>query len=58
MRGVIILRDNYIYEGDIMGNVQHGQGKIIYQNGDTYNGQFCYGKFDWFGKYTYVDGSN
>ena len=58
MRGVIILRDNYVYEGDITGNVQHGAGKIVYVNNDTYEGKFTYGKFDGYGKYTYNDGSS
>ncbi len=58
MRGIIILKDNYVYEGDIIGDVQHGNGKMIYQNGDIYDGNFSYGKFDGYGKYSYADGAS
>jgi hypothetical protein len=36
--------------------LREGQGKFLYPNGDMYEGEWFYGKFDGFGKYTYTNG--
>ena len=53
MRGVLILNDNYTYEGEIKMNKPHGDGLFIYANGHTYEGHCLLGKPDGFGVYTY-----
>ena len=53
MKGIILLKSNYTYEGDIMDGDPHGIGKFEYANGDRYNGACKYGRPDGFGLYTY-----
>ena len=46
-----------VYEGQLTGNgVPHGHGKMIYPNGDSFNGQFTQGKKHGKGEYRFKDG--
>lgn len=36
--------NDYIYEGDFSKDLKHGNGKIIYNKGDSYEGKFTYGE--------------
>jgi len=56
MRGVIILYSNYTYEGDIMDNEPHGNGRFVFANGDIYTGSCRFGKLDGFGIYKFANG--
>lgn len=57
MNGIVILTENYTYEGNIFNKHPHGHGKFQYANGDKYIGHCHLGKPDGFGKYIYVNGS-
>lgn len=57
MRGLILLKSNYSYEGDVINNEPHGNGIFSYQNGDRYIGQCKFGKLDGYGKYIYRTGA-
>jgi hypothetical protein len=56
MSGIIIIPDNYTYEGHIVGSDPHGKGTFQYANGDKYIGECKYGKADGFGTYLYFNG--
>ncbi len=53
MRGVLILSNNYTYEGTIQHNEPHGYGTFQYANGHTYVGYCALGRPDGFGTYRY-----
>jgi hypothetical protein len=53
MNGIILLKSNYTYEGNIIDNEAHGKGVFQYANGDKYCGECKFGKLDGFGKYYY-----
>lgn len=53
MNGIVILTDNYTYEGKIINKWPHGYGKFQYTNNDTYTGMCKYGKPDGFGTYVF-----
>ncbi len=57
MKGLIVVNDNYTYDGEIIHNKPHGYGTYQYDNGDKYVGQSQFGKIDGFGKYYYASGS-
>lgn len=57
MKGLILLKSNYSYEGDIIDNEPHGKGIFSYVNGDRYTGQCKHGKLDGFGVYTFKSGA-
>jgi hypothetical protein len=57
MKGIILLQDNYSYEGDIQDDLPHGHGVFNYSNGDIYIGKCLYGKPDGYGKYIYKNGA-
>ncbi len=44
------------YEGDLVDNVQHGQGKLKFANGNVYEGGFHMGKFHGVGVLTLASG--
>ena len=44
---------DYFYEGDFVNDLKHGNGKIIYNKGDTYEGQFTKGEITGKGFYTW-----
>ncbi len=46
-----------MYTGDLVRGWPHGQGKIIYENGTTYEGQWVNGKYEGTGIYTWDKGS-
>lgn len=56
-RGLIILKSNYSYEGDIINNEPHGKGMFTYDNNDIFIGECKYGKPDGFGIYKYKSGA-
>jgi hypothetical protein len=57
MRGIILLKSNYTYEGEIVNNDPHGKGIFYYSNGDKYIGMCKFGKLDGFGNYIYKTGA-
>lgn len=57
MKGIILQRSNYTYEGDIVDDMAHGKGVFQYANGDTYRGECQFGKPDGYGVYTYKNDS-
>ena len=50
---------DYFYEGDFANDLKHGNGKIVYNKGDSYEGQFTNGEitgkgfYTWKNKHTY-----
>jgi hypothetical protein len=56
MEGIVIISDNYTYEGGIENNFPHGNGMFEYSNGDVYTGECAIGKLDGFGTYVYKTG--
>lgn len=48
---------NYIDGDCVSGNCQNGKGKYVFNNGDTYFGDFVNSKFNGQGKYTYKSGA-
>lgn len=57
-KGIIILSDNYTYEGTILYKEPHGIGKFEYSDGSKYIGECKFGKPDGYGTYTFEDGSS
>lgn len=57
MNGVLILSNNYTYEGSILHNEPHGYGIFYYNNGDRYIGQCQFGRSDGYGTYYYKSGA-
>ncbi len=58
LRGYVKLDlGDLVYEGDIAGKNAHGKGKVIYSEGDRYEGDFVNGMFDGQGKYYAKNGS-
>jgi hypothetical protein len=51
LRGV-----RYVYEGDLMGEIYHGQGKLTYANGLSYQGGFKDGQYEGKGLLIYPNG--
>eukprot|EP00351_Strombidinopsis_sp_SopsisLIS2011_P003104 CAMPEP_0116871248 /NCGR_PEP_ID=MMETSP0463-20121206/1504_1 /TAXON_ID=181622 /ORGANISM="Strombidinopsis sp, Strain SopsisLIS2011" /LENGTH=61 /DNA_ID=CAMNT_0004509291 /DNA_START=827 /DNA_END=1012 /DNA_ORIENTATION=- len=45
----------YIYKGDMLANVFHGQGNLTKSSGDSYQGEFENGKFNGEGEYLWVN---
>lgn len=41
---IFCKENNFNYEGDLVNNEPHGKGNLIYNNGDTYFGDFLKGK--------------
>lgn len=56
MKGILILSNNYTYEGDILYNEPHGHGIFYYNNGDKYIGECQFGRSDGYGTYYYKNG--
>lgn len=56
MNCIVILNNNYTYEGDIKCNEPNGNGKFIYANGDIYEGECKFGKPHGYGFYKYILG--
>ena len=44
------------YTGQIQDGQMHGQGTLVYPNGERYEGQWNFGKRHGFGTYYYADG--
>lgn len=57
MKGIILLKSNYTYEGDIVDDEPHGIGTFEYANGDRYQGECKHGKPDGYGTYYFKSGS-
>mgnify|MGYP001574684505 CR=1 FL=1 len=53
MNGLVILSNNYTYEGTIRYNEPHGYGTFTYINGHKYVGHCALGRPDGFGIYYY-----
>jgi len=53
MNGILILSNNYTYEGTILYNEPHGHGTFNYNNGDRYVGDCQFGRSDGYGVYYY-----
>lgn len=54
--GIVILQDNYTYEGHLRNKEPHGIGTFRYAKGDVYRGMCRWGKPDGFGEYSYKSG--
>ncbi|OQW95876.1 MAG: hypothetical protein BWK79_00885 [Beggiatoa sp. IS2] len=48
----------YVYEGDLLGDIYYGKGKLIYSNGFSYEGEFKEGKYDGKGSLAYPNGDH
>lgn len=57
MNGIIILTENYTYEGKIVNKYPHGHGTFQYANGDKYIGNCHIGKPDGYGIYYFSNNS-
>lgn len=58
MKFILILSNNYTYEGTIEHNEPHGYGIFNYANGHKYIGYCAFGKPDGFGEYIYNQDTN
>jgi hypothetical protein len=56
MNGIVILTENYTYEGGIVNKEPHGRGIFQYANGDRYVGECKFGKADGYGTYYFKAG--
>lgn len=54
---MVILDGGLKYSGKLLNGIPHGLGKLVWPNGDTYEGNFKFGKRNGVGKRTNVDGS-
>lgn len=45
-----------VYEGEALDSTPHGVGKMTYQNGDQYHGEFRHGKRCGLGEMKFIDG--
>ncbi len=52
----IIQGIRYVYEGDLIDEVYHGQGKLTYANGLSYHGEFKDGQYEGKGVLIYPNG--
>jgi len=55
MKFILILSNNYTYEGTIQHNEPHGYGTFNYANGHKYVGYCALGRPDGFGEYYYSE---
>jgi len=55
MKGILILTNNYTYEGTIQHDEPHGYGEFNYANGHRYVGYCALGRPDGYGTYYYND---
>lgn len=46
------LVDGSIYEGEMVGNVRHGQGKMKYFSGELYDGEWAFNQREGYGMFT------
>lgn len=44
------------YHGQIVDGLMHGSGKLQYENGDVYDGEFDHGKKQGYGTFNYHNG--
>lgn len=56
-RGLRVLPNGDVYEGEFEGNLPHGHGLLTYYNGSIYSGAFQRGKKHGFGSYRWSDGN-
>ena len=56
MQGVFTFADGSVYEGEYVGNVRSGKGKMTYADGAVYEGSWEGGKRAGSGVYTYSNG--
>jgi group I intron endonuclease len=54
----LVLDDNAVYEGDVIGGKAHGRGKLTWNNGDSYIGQFNMNARTGKGVFFWADGKN
>ncbi len=57
MEETVILDGGLKYSGKLLNGIPHGYGKLTWQNGDYYEGNFKFGKRNGQGKRVNVDGS-
>lgn len=53
--GKLLVKNKYAYEGEFEDDQEHGQGKFVYENGNTYEGSVKGGKRIGWGKLTAKD---
>ena len=53
-----VIQYGFNYIGDLKDGKRHGNGKYIYPNGDTYEGEWNYGIREGEGTFTYKDDSH
>ena len=51
-----ITSDDCTYEGELKHGMQHGKGRVTYENGDKYEGEYVMGRMEGTGTYSYVNG--
>lgn len=51
-----VKRDNGTYTGYLKNGVEEGKGKMVWDNGDSYDGDWVYGAMHGYGVYIYSDG--
>ena len=51
------MNDGSFYDGETKQGLPHGKGKMVWQNGDIYEGMFKNNKRNGMGKRTNADGS-
>ena len=57
--GKLTFIDKYggkaIYRGDFTANLFHGEGKLVWSNGDSYDGSFENGNYDGMGEFKWAN---
>ena len=48
--------EGMVFTGELGDGTFHGEGKIVFANGDTYEGTLAGGRFNGYGKYVSSDG--
>ena len=55
-KGVKIFKDGSRYDGNFVGGLHHGYGRMVYPEGDCYIGEWNHNEIEGLGTYTYQDG--
>lgn len=56
-KGIVLQRDGSRYEGELVGGLFNGQGKLRFANGESYEGEFRGGKPHGLGIFTLANGT-
>lgn len=54
-KGVLYIKDGFIYQGQFVNNIKSGKGKEIYPDGSIYEGNFISNEKNGYGKYIYSE---